>query len=215
MALIFPKYTDKYVRLGALLVGAMVLGGSALGLYVALPENLKTGYTPVQPVPYSHKLHAGDLGMDCLYCHSSANKSGYAAVPATEVCMNCHVRVKPQSPRLLPVRESYNSGKPIPWVRIHRLPDFVFFNHQAHVTAGVSCMTCHGRVDQMVEVKQVEPLTMAWCLECHRAPAANIRPPEEVTNFNWRPDGDAAVVGKEIMQARGINPPQHCSGCHR
>jgi hypothetical protein len=215
MALIFPKSTDKYVRIGAALIGAMVLGGSALGLYMTWPSVLKTGYTPIQPVPYSHKLHAGDLGMDCYYCHYTANKSGHAAVPATETCMNCHVRVKPQSPRLAMVRESYNNGEPIPWVRVHRVPDFAFFNHQAHVTVGVSCVSCHGRVDQMVEVKQVEPMNMAWCLDCHRNPAPHIRPVEEVTNLGWKPDRDPAEIGREIIQAKGINPPQHCSGCHR
>jgi menaquinone reductase, multiheme cytochrome c subunit len=215
MALIFPKSTDKYVRIGAAIVGAMVLGGAALTLYVSNPSVLKTGYQPVQPVPYSHKLHAGDLGMDCYYCHYTANKSAYAAVPATQVCMNCHVRVKPQSPRLTQVRESYETGRPIEWVRIHRIPDFAFFNHQAHLTAGVSCVSCHGRVDQMVEVKQVEPMNMAWCLDCHRNPAPNIRPVEEVTNLAWKPDRDPAEIGRELMKAKGINPPQHCSGCHR
>jgi menaquinone reductase, multiheme cytochrome c subunit len=215
MALIFPKSTDKYVRIGAAIVGAMVLGGAALALYVSNPSVLKTGYQPIQPVPYSHKLHAGDLGMDCYYCHYTANKSGHAAVPATQVCMNCHVRVKPQSPRLATVRESYETGKPIEWVRVHRIPDFAFFNHQAHVTVGVSCVSCHGRVDQMVEVKQVEPMNMAWCLDCHRNPAPNIRPVEEVTNLAWTPDRDPAEIGQELIKAKGINPPQHCSGCHR
>lgn len=137
MALIFPKSTDKYVRIGAAIVGAMVLGGAALALYVSNPSVLKTGYQPVQPVPYSHKLHAGDLGMDCYYCHYTANKSAFAAVPSTQVCMNCHVRVKPTSPRLVKVKESFETGRPIEWVRVHRVPDFAFFNHQAHVTAGV------------------------------------------------------------------------------
>jgi menaquinone reductase, multiheme cytochrome c subunit len=215
MALLFPKTTDKYVRIAGAILGALVLGGAGLAMYIGHPEVIMTGYTPVQPVPYSHKLHAGDLGMDCYYCHFTANKSAYAAVPPTETCMNCHVRVKPQSPRLTKVRESYADGKPIDWVRVHRLPDFVFFNHQAHVTAGVSCVSCHGRVDQMIEVKQVEPLNMAFCLDCHRNPAPNIRPVDQVTNLAWKPDRDPAVIGKEIIAAKGIDPPQYCSGCHR
>ena len=215
MALIFPKSTDKYVRIGAAVVGAVVLGSAALGLYATNPEVLKTGYAPVQPVPYSHKLHAGDLGMDCLYCHSTVNKSGHAAVPPTQICMNCHVRVKPQSPRLAKVRESYETGKPIEWIRVHKVADFAYFNHQAHVTVGVSCVSCHGRVDQMVEVQQVEPMNMAWCLDCHRNPAPHIRPVEEVTNLGWKPDRDPAAIGHEIIKAKGINPPQNCSGCHR
>ena len=215
MALIFPRSTDKYVRLGGAIVGALLLCGGALGLYITNPRVLKTGYTPVQPVPYSHKLHAGDLGMDCYYCHYTVDKSAYAAVPSTQVCMNCHARVKPQSPRLAKVRESWESGRPIEWVRVHRVADFAFFNHQAHVTAGVSCVSCHGRVDQMVEVQQVEPMNMAWCLDCHRNPAPHIRPAAQVTNLAWKPDRDPAAIGREIIQAKGINPPQHCSGCHR
>jgi hypothetical protein len=215
MALIFPKTTDKYVRIAGAILGFLLLGGAATALYIGHPEVIMTGYTPVQPVPYSHKLHAGDLGMDCYYCHFTANKSAFAAVPPTETCMNCHVRVKPQSPRLQKVRDSYATGKPIEWVRVHRLPDFVYFNHQAHVTAGVSCVSCHGRVDQMIEVKQVEPLNMAFCLDCHRNPAPNVRPVDQVTNLNWKPDRDPSAIGQEIIQARGINPPEHCSGCHR
>jgi menaquinone reductase, multiheme cytochrome c subunit len=215
MALIFPKSTDKYVRIGAGVLALLALGGGAVAMYIGYPAVIMTGYTPVQPVPYSHKLHAGDLGMDCYYCHYTANKSSHAAVPQTEVCMNCHTRVKPQSPRLEKVRDSFSTGKPVEWVRVHRLPDYVFFNHQAHVTVGVSCVSCHGRVDQMVEVKQMEPLNMAFCLDCHRNPAPNIRPVEQVTNLAWKPDRDPAAIGREIIQARGINPPQNCSGCHR
>jgi menaquinone reductase, multiheme cytochrome c subunit len=215
MALIFPKSTDKYVRIGAGVLLLLALGGVSVAMYIGYPTVIMTGYSPIQPVPYSHKLHAGDLGMDCYYCHYTANKSGHAAVPQTEVCMNCHTRVKPQSPRLEKVRDSYNTGKPVEWVRVHRVPDYVFFNHQAHVTVGVSCVSCHGRVDQMVEVKQMEPLNMAFCLDCHRNPAPNLRPVEQVTNLAWKPDRDPAAIGREIIQARGINPPQNCSGCHR
>jgi hypothetical protein len=215
MALIFPKTTDKYVKIAGGIVAVLALSGAAMALYIGHPEVIMTGYTPAQPVPYSHKLHAGDLGMDCYYCHFTANKSAFAAVPPTETCMNCHTRVKPQSPRLLKVRESYESGKPVEWIRVHSLPDFVFFNHQAHVTVGVSCVSCHGRVDQMIEVKQVEPMNMAWCLDCHRNPAPNIRPVEQVTNLNWKPDRDPAAIGQEIIAANGINPPEQCSGCHR
>ena len=215
MALIFPKSFDNYVRFGAIVAGFLALGGVGLGLYMTWPANLKTGYSPVQPVPYSHKLHAGELGMDCRYCHYTVFKAGFAAVPPTEVCMNCHVRIKPQSERLQKVRESYASGESIPWVKIHKLPDYVFFNHSAHVNAGVSCVSCHGRIDQMVEVKQVQPLNMAWCVDCHRNPAPNIRPVEYVTKLGWVPDRDPAEIGREIIAAKHINPPQNCSGCHR
>ncbi len=215
MNAIFPKSADRIVRLA--LAGIVVAAGAGVGLYAYFshPKVLDTGYTPVQPVAYSHKLHAGNLGMDCRYCHFSVEKSSFAAIPPTEVCMNCHVRVKPQSPQLQPVRDSYARGEPIPWVKVHRLPDFVYFNHQAHVAAGVSCVSCHGRVDQMIEVKQVEPLSMAWCLDCHRNPAPKIRPVELVTKLDWQPDRDPAEIGREIIRAKGIEPPLNCSGCHR
>jgi menaquinone reductase, multiheme cytochrome c subunit len=215
MSAIFSKQFDTKLRLAA---GAIVLllgaGGAVLG-YLLHPRQIDTGYTPVQPVPYSHKLHAGNLGMDCLYCHTTVDKSNYAAVPATETCMNCHVRVKEKSPKLQMVRDSYASGQPIPWVKVHRLPDYVYFNHQAHVNSGVSCVSCHGRVDQMVEVRQVQPLSMAWCLDCHRNAAPNVRPAEYVTKLDWKPEGDPAEMGAKLIQAKGIKPPTNCSGCHR
>jgi hypothetical protein len=196
----------------------LAIGGGAgflAAAYLLQPDLRNTGYAPVQPVEYSHKLHAGDLGMDCRYCHYTVEQTGYAAVPQTEVCMNCHVRVKADSPLLQPVRDSYATGEPIPWVQVHVLPDYAYFNHQAHVTAGVSCVSCHGRVDQMIVVQQEEPLTMAWCLDCHRNPAANIRPADQVTNLGWQPDRDPEVIGRELIEAQGINPPTDCVGCHR
>jgi hypothetical protein len=129
--------------------------------------------------------------------------------------MNCHARVKNQSAALAPVRESYATGRPIAWVRVHRLPDFVYFNHSVHGSAGVSCVSCHGRVDQMIEVKAVEPLNMAWCLACHRNPAPSIRPREFVTKLGWKPDREPAELGRELVAANKIAPPTNCSGCHR
>jgi menaquinone reductase, multiheme cytochrome c subunit len=212
---IFAKSIDKYVRIGLGLLGLGALAGAGAYTYYSHPNFTEVGYTPTQPVRYSHKLHAGQLGIDCLYCHYTVTRSGYAAIPTTEVCMNCHAQVKPQSGLLQLVRDSYAKGNSIPWIKVHRLPDFVYFNHQAHVTNGVSCVSCHGRIDQMIEVKQVQPLSMAWCLDCHRNPAPNIRPVEQVTNLAWVPDRDPAEIGHEIMRAKNINPPQNCSGCHR
>ena len=215
MASIFPKAVDTYVRIGLGVVALGAIGTVAAFTYFAYPTVIDTGYSPIQPVPYSHKLHVGQLGMDCYYCHYTANKSGYAAIPVTEICMNCHVRVKPQSVKLEKVRDSYVTGQSIPWVKIHRLPDYVYFNHSAHVTAGVSCVVCHGRIDQMAEVKQVKPLNMGWCLDCHRNPAPNLRPLDQVTNLAWKPDRSPNDIGWEIIRARHLNPPQNCSGCHR
>lgn len=215
MAAIFPKSSDLVLKVVGALVGLGVVGGVAAYAYLSYPTVIDTGYQPEQPVPYSHKLHAGQLGMDCFYCHSTVYRGAFAAIPGTEVCMGCHSNVKPTSPRLEPVRSSYATGEPIPWIKIHDLPDYVFFNHQAHVTAGVSCVSCHGRIDQMVEVKQEQPLNMAWCLDCHRNPAPNIRPAELVTKLDWVPDRDPAEIGREIIAQKGINPPTNCSGCHR
>jgi len=215
MASIFSKSSDTYIRIGVLAAALGAGAAVALAFYLANPQVRETGYAPLQPVEYSHKLHAGDLGMDCRYCHSSVEQAGYAAIPATEVCMNCHVRVKGDSPLLQLVRESYATGQPIPWVKVHSLPDYVYFNHQAHVAAGVGCVSCHGRIDQMIVVKQVEPLSMAWCLDCHRNPAPKLRPVEQVTNMAWQPDRDPVEIGRQIAETKGIAPPVNCSGCHR
>ena len=168
-----------------------------------------------QPVPFSHEHHVGGLGIDCRYCHTTVERSGFAQVPPTETCMNCHAKVKEKSEKLAPVRESYKTGNPVEWIQIHRLPDYVYFNHRAHVSAGVSCVTCHGRIDQMVEVHQVQPLNMAWCLDCHRNPAPNLRPTNLVTKLDWVADRDPEEIGKEIIAAKNIHPPVNCSGCHR
>jgi hypothetical protein len=215
MTPIFSRTADKYFRVVVSAILLAVAGAVTVSAYLFHPDRAETGYQPVQPAPYSHKLHAGNLGIDCRYCHSTVETSAYAAIPPTETCMNCHARVKPQSELLQLVRESYATGQPIPWVRIHKLPDYVYFNHQAHAGAGVSCVSCHGRVDQMSEVRQVKPLSMAWCLECHRSPAASIRPRELVTNLAWKPDRDPAEIGRELIAKNHINPPTNCSGCHR
>ena len=170
MAAVFPKSSDLILKVVGAMIGLGAVAGVGAYTYLAYPTVIDTGYQPVQPVPYSHKLHAGQLGLDCYYCHSTVYKAAFAAVPATQTCMNCHTKVKDTSPRLEPVRQSYATGKPIPWVKIHSLPDYVYFSHQSHVTAGVSCVSCHGRIDQMIEVKQEKPLNMAWCLDCHRNP---------------------------------------------
>jgi hypothetical protein len=217
MAAIFPKSSDIIMKVVGAVLGLGALAGAGAYTYYTYPTVIDTGYQPEQPVPYSHKLHAGQMGLDCYYCHSTVYKAAYAAVPSTETCINCHGqnRVKPNSPRLALVQESYKTGQPIPWVQIHHLPDYVYFNHSAHLNAGVSCVSCHGRVDQMIEVHQDKPLNMAFCLECHRNPAPNIRPVELVTKLDWVPDRDPVEIGRELVAAKHINPPTNCSGCHR
>jgi len=215
MAAIFPKSSDIILKVAGLVIGLGAVSAIGAYAYITYPTVIDTGYTPEQPVPYSHKLHVGQLGLDCYYCHSTVYKAAYAAVPATQTCMNCHTKVKDKDPRLQPIRDSFETGKPVEWVHVHVLPNFVYFNHSAHLAAGVSCVSCHGRIDQMIEVHQEKPLNMAFCLECHRNPAPNIRPAELVTKLDWVPDGDPAEIGRKIIEEKHINPPTNCSGCHR
>jgi hypothetical protein len=222
---LFPRWSNNvlpfvfFFVLGPL--GTALVGGI---WYYGTNKHTEVGYTPVQPVAYSHKLHAGDLGMDCRYCHYSVEKSSFAAVPPTQVCMNCHAKVRTDSAKLLPVRESYASGLPLAWVKVHNLPDYVYFNHSAHLAGGVACVSCHGRVDQMIQVSQVQPLSMSWCLECHRNPGPSLRDPSQVTVMD---PALSAVASSTVLAAssggpagavshtQAVNPPLHCSGCHR
>ncbi len=215
MAAIFPKSSDIILKVAGLVIGLGAVSGIAGYAYYTYPTVIDTGYTPEQPVPYSHKLHVGQLGLDCFYCHSTVYKAAYAAVPATQTCMNCHTKVKDKDPRLQPIRDSFESGKPVEWVHIHILPNYVYFNHSVHISAGVSCVSCHGRIDQEIEVHQEKPLNMAFCLECHRDPAPRIRPTELVTKLDWVPDRDPAEIGRELIAQKHLNPPTNCSGCHR
>jgi hypothetical protein len=183
--------------------------------YYGTNKHIEVGFRPKQPVDYSHKLHAGDMGMDCRYCHFTVERSYFAAVPPTETCMNCHWKVRTESVKLLPVRESYANDTPIPWVRVHNLPDFVYFNHAAHLASGVGCVSCHGRIDQMPVVTQDQPLSMGWCLDCHRDPAPNVRDPAEVTVMDFKPDLSKSGKIAVAKNGRELHPPTHCSGCHR
>jgi len=234
---IFPRSLNK---LPAIAAGALaLLGGGVVFVfwYYFTPKHLSVGYAPRQPVPYSHRLHVGELGMDCRYCHANVERSPVAMVPPTQTCMNCHSLVKTDSAKLAPIRESWKTGKPMEWVRVHKLPEHAYFTHQAHVSAGVGCVTCHGRIDQMEVVHQEKPLSMGWCLECHRDPAPNLRPKDQITNMEWHDDpahpwdkpkvctqphepggGDSipgVAVASASMKDRTLCPPQNCSGCHR
>ncbi len=183
--------------------------------YTWSPRYTDVGYQPEQPVPFSHALHAGNLGMDCRYCHNTVEQGPHAAIPPTSTCMNCHAQVQTESPRLETVRQSAETGEPIPWVRVHLLPDYAYFDHSVHLAAGVGCSSCHGRVDRMVEVRQAEPLSMRWCLDCHRDPEPNLRPHDQITNMDWDVANNDYNPSEDPHRTRDVNPPQHCSGCHR
>ena len=211
----FPKWTNA-IRplLTAALLGGAVYVVVLIG-YGFSPRTTNVGYMPEQPVSYSHALHVGDLGIDCVYCHNTVEIAAQASVPPTQTCMNCHAFIYPEKESLDAVWKSNETGLPIPWLRVHDLPDFVFFNHSAHLSAGVSCVSCHGRVDQMDVVYQAETLSMGWCLECHRDPDPNLRPRDKVTNLAWVPDEDPRHLGASLRAEHQIQPSTSCSVCHR
>ena len=220
MPVIFPRSLDFRVRqLGVGLVAGVGLFVTGF-YYYALPSYTRVGYTPEQPVPFSHQLHVGHLGMDCTYCHQSVFESPHASVPASQTCMNCHnpkkANVKGASPLLAPVRNSYDTGAPVEWKRVHKLPEYAYFNHAVHVNKGVSCVSCHGQVNEMAVVSHDQTLSMGWCLKCHNAPEKSLRPVGEVTNLTWAPDkASAAADGAAIKKALAVNPPMSCQACHR
>lgn len=169
-----------------------------------------------QPVPFSHEHHVAGVGLDCRYCHTTFETSRFAGLPPSETCLHCHAHLYPDAPYLAPVRDSFRTGEPVAWQRVNDLPDFVYFDHSAHVSAGVGCETCHGRVDRMPLMAQGAPLTMAWCVDCHEAPWAHLRPPDAVTEMGWTaPGGDAVAYGRRLAAERGIAPDTSCSTCHR
>lgn len=217
MANVFPKWVNsipiKVIVALLLIKTAVVLGVT----YYATPKYTRVGYAPTQPVPFSHALHVGQLEMDCRHCHTFVDRSEHSNVPATDTCMSCHSMVRKNDPVLAQVRESYESGEAIPWVRIHKTPDYVYFNHAVHVNRGISCVECHGRIDQMEVVHHSKSLSMRFCLDCHRNPEEYIRPPEEVYNLAWeRPtDEESQAEFAGFVHDWNVNPPQSCSGCHR
>lgn len=225
MANIFPRWTN-YIPHALGVGGPIVLCGAVFVVwYWFSPSFTDVGYQPAQPVSYSHRLHVGELGLDCRYCHSTVEEASFSAIPPAATCMNCHSQVKTESPKLQKVREAVETGKPIEWVKVHQLPDYSYFNHSVHVTAGVGCESCHGRVDTMDVVSMVKPLSMGWCLDCHRNPAPHLRPLDKVTEMGWleaqsklrEETPDAAYDPSKDPHRAGmfVRPPEHCSGCHR
>jgi hypothetical protein len=219
MSKIFPKSANALPLQIVIFLG--VLGGvAAAGItYYATPAYLRVGYQPVQPVPFDHSLHAGQLGIDCRYCHASVEKSATSSVPAAQTCMNCHSQIKTTSPLLEVVRNSYKTGDPVPWVKIHQAPDYVYFNHSVHVNRGVSCVECHGKVNEMTVVFHAKSHSMSFCLDCHRNPAQRIRNPEDVFNLDSKTLADQGPEGvktaEKFIHDWRVKPPQSCSGCHR
>ena len=217
MAQIFPRSMNTFARtsiFGGVAIVAL-LGGVAMKLDRA-PITTKQGLVIHQPVPFSHEHHYSGLGIDCRYCHTSVEKAAYAGIPPVQTCNNCHSQIWNQSAYLEPVRASFRDDRPLNWIRVHDLPDFVYFNHSIHVRKGVGCETCHGRVDRMPLVFQAKSLQMEWCLDCHRDPSRYVRPLDHITTMGYvRP---ASVNGADLVRdykIAGVAELTSCSVCHR
>jgi len=200
--------------------GLLAVGVLSWGLYVFYRSSYVTaaGVTYLQTVPFSHQHHVGVLGIDCRYCHTSVEESSFAGIPPTKTCMNCHCQIWVGSTMLQPVRESYRTGEPLRWQRVHNLPEFAYFDHSIHVNKGVGCSTCHGRVDRMPLMRQSASLLMEWCLDCHRGPHRHLRPREEVFSMTWEPPGDQLARGQKLVEQyhiRDVRTLTSCSTCHR
>ena len=239
MAQIFPKWTNEVHKIATPILGVAAAFAVFVIWYWWAPAHTDVGYRPVQPIPYSHKLHVQKLGLDCRYCHNYVEQGPHAGVPPTQTCLNCHNVVLKDSPKLAWLRQAKlkdgthgeidEHAPSTPWKRIHKIPDYAYFDHSAHVTQGVGCQSCHGRIDKMEVVQQVEPLSMGWCLECHRnirhfpengfEPAEVLRPVDQITLMGW-PEAYAKDYQSWIPKARAkaetLQPPTvECSGCHR
>ena len=220
MTQVFSRTADTWLR--AIATGALVL---AIGIFATTFTLARSQYwdvvarTPQQPVPFSHKHHVSDDGIDCRYCHTGVETGADAGLPPTHTCMTCHSQIWTGAPALAPVRESYATGRPLVWNRVAQLPDYVYFDHHVHVNNGVACVECHGRVDQMPLTWRAKPFTMQFCLDCHQDPAKGLRPPGMVTRMDWSgADKDALkAFGSETAAHKGIDPKRltNCETCHR
>lgn len=219
MSQVFGPASNNFARL-SLLVGGLVTVLLLLGFFVAESSPYayaEAGIAVAQPIRFSHELHSGNLNIDCRYCHATAEVSSYGGIPDTHTCMSCHSQIAVYSELLEPVRDSYETGEPLVWQRVHDLAAHAYFNHSVHIAKGFGCETCHGQVDQMPLVWQNQPMTMTWCLECHREPEQFVRPREEIYTFGWEPEGDQIELGQQLVEEYNINVEglTNCSVCHR
>lgn len=216
MPQIFHRSTNTLSRVS--LFGAVAFVGLALWglLTVNRSAYVTNQHVAVeQPVQFSHKHHAAELGIDCRYCHTGVEVSAQAGIPPVSTCMNCHAQLWTQAALLEPIRASFRTDEPVRWVKVHDLPDFVYFNHAVHLHGGIGCTTCHGPIGEMNQVWQESTLQMEWCLECHRHPERHVRPRERVFDLSWEPPTNQEEMGRELAQAYGLAPRVDCSTCHR
>ncbi len=218
MPQIFHPSTNTFSKLS--IFGAVFFLAALLWVIVAISRSSYVTQTEVareQPVPFSHKHHVSGLGIDCRYCHTSVEEVAFAGIPPTKTCMTCHSQIWSDSPMLEPVRASFRTDRSLEWIRVHDLPDFVYFNHSIHVKKGIGCVSCHGRVDQMPLVWKAHSLDMEWCLECHRHPEQFVRPREYVLRMDWQPAGEQLALGEMLVKEYHIDKSKltNCSTCHR
>jgi len=216
MAQIFHHSTNLISRL-TIYGSVFILGLLGFALYEI---GMSSYYTNVnvareQPVPFSHKHHVGELGIDCRYCHTSVENSSFAGVPPTQTCMSCHSQIWTNASMLEPVRASYRDDKSIAWTRVNALPNFVYFDHSIHVSKGVGCTTCHGPIAEMPLTWRANTLYMSWCLECHRAPEKFVRPKSQVFNPNYEPPANQIELGLKLVKEYKIQSLTTCTTCHR
>jgi hypothetical protein len=216
MAQLFPRSANALAR-SSIAIALVLATGAGYALWVVAHSHYVTRQSEVveQPVPFSHVHHVGQVGLDCRYCHTAVEKSSSAGIPPTATCMNCHNQLWTNAALLEPVRASFRDGRPLEWNRVHDLPGFVYFDHSIHVAKGVGCVTCHGRVDQMPLMRQQSPLTMQWCLDCHRDPVPNLRPREAVTDMTWQPPPGFEKQQLELAALYDVKSKTSCSTCHR
>jgi hypothetical protein len=216
MPQIFRRSANTLSKLS--LAGALILVGSLIFLAILLARSsyvTRAQEFVEQPVQFSHLHHVKDDGIDCRYCHTSVETSSFAGIPPTKTCMNCHSQIWSQAPILEPVRASFREDRPVRWVRVHDLPDFVYFNHSIHIKKGMGCESCHGRIDEMPLTLQQNTLQMEWCLDCHRNPEKYVRPRSEIYTMGYRPSEPQSVIGPRLVNEYAIKPNTSCSTCHR
>lgn len=216
MAALFPRWSNTFAKLAIVFLLLLIVGGPVGAmLYVRTPWITGQYYEVPQPLEFDHRHHIRDDAIDCRYCHFSVETSPSAGMPPVEVCMSCHNQIWNNSPLLDPLREAYFTGRPLAWQRVHNLPEFVYFDHSIHVNKGVGCESCHGRVDRMAYVYQQAPMSMEWCLDCHRSPQEHLRPRSEITTMGYRPQGNPHQAGKRLAEEYSVRSLVHCSACHR
>jgi hypothetical protein len=216
MAQIFHRSTNTLAKVS--IFSSVILIAAGIWLLLAIdrsPYVNQAGVVREQEVPFSHRRHVKQLGLDCRYCHTSVEESHFAGIPPTKTCMTCHSQIHTSAELLEPVRESWRTGESLEWIRVHDLADFVYFNHSIHVTKGVGCETCHGPVEEMALMWRENSLQMEWCLDCHRQPEKYVRPRDEVFTTNWEPEIAQEELGAALVKEYNIEKLTNCSVCHR